>query len=198
MDKMLLKPKFFTSPEAFRQWLEKNHSKYVELWVGFHKKGTGKKTISYAEALDEALCFGWIDGVRKSFNNSSYIIRFTPRKAKSIWSLVNTGRAQELTRLGRMAAPGIAAFSARDPRRTGVYSFESSAKTFSASFEKKFRANGKAWEFFSRQPLGYRNKAIFWIMSAKQEETRLRRLDQIISDSEQNRRQGMITGAKKT
>jgi uncharacterized protein YdeI (YjbR/CyaY-like superfamily) len=148
--------------------------------------------------LDEALTFGWIDGVRKSIDESSYTIRFTPRKPRSVWSVVNTRRVEELTKLGRMKPPGLKAFSQRDPKKTHLYSFENTAAALSLTLEKRFRANRPAWDFFQRQPPGYQRKAIFWVMSAKQEETRLRRLDQLISDSGKRIRQGMITGGKKT
>jgi len=167
------------------------------LWVGFHKKNSGKKSISYAEALDEALCFGWIDGVRKSVNESSYTIRFTPRKSKSIWSRVNTKRAEELSKLGRMKPSGREAFALRDPQRSGIYSFETSARKLAEVYESKFRAKKRAWEFFQNQPPGYRKLATFWVMSAKKDETRLRRVEQLISDSANNRRLGIIAGKAK-
>src|SRR6266487_3449043 len=174
-----MKIRFFNSPSDFRQWLEKNHDKASELWLGFYKKSAGKTGITYAEALDEALCFGWIDGVRKSIDDISYMIRFTPRKSRSIWSLVNTKRAEELRKLGRMKQSGLAAFQQRDPRRTGVYSFERAASKLGPVYEKKFRANKDAWDFFQNQPPGYRRLASFWVASAKKEETRLRRLAQL-------------------
>ncbi len=192
-----MKPTFFTSASKFRQWLEQNHGKSNELLVGFHKKASGKKSITYPEALDEALAFGWIDGVRKSFDESSYTIRFTPRRSTSIWSVVNTKRVEELTKLGRMKPAGLKAFALRNPKRTGIYSFETAPRTLAAGYEKQFRANKQAWEFFQKQPPGYRRIAIFWIMSAKQEETRLRRLAQLISDSDKGTRLGVIAIAKK-
>ncbi|HEU4712248.1 MAG TPA: hypothetical protein VFS76_11815, partial [Pyrinomonadaceae bacterium] len=130
-----MKPKFFSTPEKFREWLEKNHDREEELLLGFHKKDSGKKSITYAEALDEALCYGWIDGVRKSFDETSYTIRFTPRKAKSIWSLVNVRHVERLVKAGRMAEPGLAAYARRDPKRTGIYAFENAAREFSPEFE---------------------------------------------------------------
>src|SRR5690242_1823009 len=178
-------PKFFTSPKQFRQWLERNHDRSAELLVGFHKKSVAKKSITYAEALDEALCFGWIDGVRKSFDETSYTIRFTPRKPRSIWSNVNVRHVERLTKEGRMAEPGIKAYSLRDPNRTGIYAFENEAREFSPEFEKKFRANKSAWQFFQSEPPSIRRTCIFWVMSAKKEETRLRRLEQLIARGEQ-------------
>lgn len=191
------KIKFFSTQSLFRQWLAKNHTRSAELWVGFKKKKSGKKSITYAEALDEALCFGWIDGVRKSLDESSYTIRFTPRKPKSIWSRVNTKRALELSKLGRMKPSGLEAFALRDPQRSGIYSFETSARKLAAAYETKFRAKKRAWEYFQRQPPGYRKLATFWVMSAKKEETRLRRLEQLIGDSAKAKRLGIIAGRTK-
>lgn len=188
---------FFSTQSLFRQWLAKNHARSVELWVGFHKKNSGKKSISYAEALDEALCFGWIDGVRKSVDESSYTIRFTPRRSKSIWSRVNTLRAEELSKLGRMKPSGHEAFALRDPQRSGIYSFETSAGKLAEVYESKFRAKKRAWEFFQNQPPGYRKLATFWVMSAKKDETRLRRLKQLISDSAEARRLGIMASKAK-
>ena len=192
-----MRPTFFTSDSKFRQWLEKNHDNSTELLVGFHKKASGKKSITYPEALDEVLAFGWIDGVRKSVDESSYTIRFTPRKPKSIWSLVNKKRVEELTKLGRMKPAGLKAFALRDPKRTGIYAFETAARRLATGYEKQFRANKQAWEFFLKQPPGYRRTAIFWVMSAKREETRLRRLAQLISDSDKATRLGVISIGKK-
>ena len=192
-----MRPRFFSTPSAFRAWLQKNHDGATELWVGFHKKNSGKKSITYAEALDEALCFGWIDGVRKSVDESSYTIRFTPRKSKSIWSRVNTKRAEELAKVGRMKPSGREAFALRDPQRSGIYSFETSARTLDEVYETKFRAKKRAWEFFQNQPPGYRKLATFWVMSAKKDETRLRRLKQLISDSAEARRLGIMAGKAK-
>ncbi len=189
--------KFFSSQSLFRQWLAKNHARSTELWVGFHKKKSGKKSISYAEALDEALCFGWIDGVRKSIDEASYTIRFTPRKAKSVWSRVNTLRAEELSKLGRMKPSGHEAFALRDPQRSGIYSFETPALKLAEIYETKFRLKKRAWEFFQNQPPGYRKLATFWVMSAKRDETRLRRLKQLISESADARRLGIIAGKAK-
>jgi len=191
------KPKFFASQSEFRRWLEINHAKRSELLVGFHKKGSGKKSITYPEALDEALCFGWIDGVRRSLNDNSYTIRFTPRKPKSIWSLVNTRKVEELIKRGCMHQAGLAAYQLRDPKRTGVYSFENEPRELSREYQKKFQVNKKAWEFFERQPFGYKRLASYWVMSAKQEETRIRRLNTLITSAENNVRHGTITGGKK-
>ena len=187
-----MKPKFFSSPSDFRQWLEKNYHTASELLVGFHKKSSGKKSVTYAEALDEALCFGWIDGVRKSLNETSYTIRFTPRKAKSIWSNVNVRHVERLKKEGRMHAAGLEAYEKRDPERTGIYAFENAPHTLSPAYEKKFRQNKKAWKFFEEQPPGYKKLMIFRIMSGKKEETRLRRLEQTIEVSEKGVRMGLM------
>ena len=188
-----MKPRFFKTATAFREWLEKNHEKQTELAVGFHKKSSGKPSITYPEALDEALCFGWIDGVRRNLNETSYSIRFTPRKAKSIWSNVNIKRATELEKLGLMRPPGLRAFQARDPKRSGVYSFENAAREFNPEFEKRFRANKKAWDFFQSEPPYIKRVCKFWVMSAKKEETRLRRLDDLIASSAKGERRGVMT-----
>ena len=187
-----MQPKFFSSPEKFRRWLERNHDGATELLLGFHKKSSGKKSITYAEALDEALCFGWIDGVRKNLNETSYTIRFTPRKTTSIWSNVNVNHVERLKREGRMAEPGLKAYALRDPKRTGIYAFENRPKEFSPEYEKKFRANKAAWEFFQTIPPSLRNTYIFWVMGAKKEETQMRRLEQLIASSEKGERRGAL------
>jgi uncharacterized protein YdeI (YjbR/CyaY-like superfamily) len=188
-----MEPKFFTTAALFRKWLEKNHNRRNELLVGFHKKDSGKKSMTYPEALDEALCFGWIDGVRKSFDDNSYTIRFTPRKPRSIWSLVNIKHVERLREQQRMAPPGLAAFANRDPKRSGIYSFETAARELPPEFVKKFSGSKKAWKFFQEQPPGYRKIAAFYVMSAKKEETRLRRLDQLIALSAKLTRLGLIS-----
>jgi len=193
----LMKATFFKSADDFRSWLEKNHDKQQELLLGFYKKASGKGGITYAEALDEALAFGWIDGVRKSLDDSSYTIRFTPRKPKSIWSMVNIKRVGELTKLGRMRPPGLAAFEGRDLKKAQLYSYERKTSKLDGELEKKFKANKKAWEFFQAQPPGYRHVISWYVISAKQEETRLRRLERLIWDSENGRRVGILERKKK-
>ena len=193
-----MEPKFFSSAEKFRQWLEKNHDRANELLLGFHKKDSGKKSVTYPQALDEALCFGWIDGVRKRLDETSYTIRFTPRKPRSIWSNVNVRHVERLQKEGRMAEPGLKAYAQRDPKRTGIYAFENRPKEFSPEFEKKFRANKRAWQFFQNEPPSIRKVCVFWVMSAKKEETQLRRLDQLIASSAEGVRRGVLeTKAKK-
>jgi len=192
-----MKPRFFPTPAQFRQWLERNYERETELLVGFHKKSSGKKSITYNEALDEALSFGWIDGVRKNLDETSYTIRFTPRKPRSIWSNVNVNHVERLIKEGRMHAAGLDAYERRDPKRTGIYAFENRPREFAPEYEKKFRANRTAWKFFEQQPPGYKRTIIFWVMSAKQEETRMRRLERLISDSEKGVRVGLLARKSK-
>lgn len=178
----------FDSAEAFRGWLAKNHGRAGELWIGFFKKSTKKQGATYAEALDEALCYGWIDGVRYSVDEMSYKIRFTPRKPKSIWSLVNVRHVQRLKKAGKMAEPGLKVYEAREQHRTGIYAFEQKRPGLSEKYKKIFRANAAAWQFFSSQAPWYQRTAGFWVSSAKQEETRERRLAQLMADSEKGKR----------
>jgi uncharacterized protein YdeI (YjbR/CyaY-like superfamily) len=185
------KPAFFPTPAAFRAWLEKHHETARELLVGFYKKDSGTPSITWPESVDEALCFGWIDGVRRSLGPKSYSIRFTPRKPTSIWSRVNVDKVERLTGAGRMQPAGLRAYAARTAERTGVYSFErQQAAQLSAAEEKTLRANRKAAAFFERQPPWYRRVAIHWVTSAKRDETRARRLVQLIKDSAAGRRTG--------
>jgi uncharacterized protein YdeI (YjbR/CyaY-like superfamily) len=193
-----MKPRFFATHLQFHNWLARNHDSEKEILVGFHKKTSGKKSITYSEALDEALCFGWIDGVRKSLNDDSYTIRFTPRRAKSIWSLVNVRHIERLQKEGRMQPSGVAAFDARDPKRTGIYAFENRPRKLSREFEKILRTNKKAWEFFSVQPPFYKRTIAFWVMGAKKEETRLSRLNRLIDSSARGERVGILESKKKS
>lgn len=183
--------RFLGSGEQFRAWLGENHASRGELLLGFYKKELARG-ISYAEALDAALAFGWIDGVRKRLSAEAYTIRFTPRKARSIWSAVNIKRAKELEAAGLMAAPGLRAFYGRDEKRAKLYSYERAAAKLDAALEAKLRANRKAAEFFDAQPAGYKRVAIFWVMSAKKEETRERRLSVIIASSVKRKRIDML------
>lgn len=179
--------KFFATPAALRTWLEKNHGKAHELWVGFYKKSSGKPSITWPEAVDQLLCFGWIDGVRKSVDDESYTIRVTPRKPRSVWSAINLKRVEELTKMGLMHPAGLAVFQARDPKKSGLYSFENRPQKLAPKYEKKLRANKKAWEFFQAQPPWYRRTASWWVSNAKKEETRLKRLATLIADSAQGK-----------
>jgi uncharacterized protein YdeI (YjbR/CyaY-like superfamily) len=179
---------FFASPAELHDWYVEHHDEAKDLLVGFWKTKTGKPSITYQEALDEALCFGWIDGIRRSLGEESYTIRFTPRKARSIWSAVNIKRIGELMELGRMQPSGLKAFNDRDPERTGLYSNEQDALQLDPVYEEQFRATPRAWEFFQSQRPSYRKPALWWAMSAKKEETRLRRLSTLIEDSAAERR----------
>ena len=183
-----MKPVHFTSQAAFRKWLSANHAAVRELWVGFYKKSSGKGGITYPQALDEALCFGWIDGLRKSVDAASYTIRFTPRKPDSIWSAVNTRRAGELRALGKMEERGLAVFEQRDVERARRYSYERENCRLEAAQEKQFQANAKAWKFFCEQAPWYRRTATWWVISPKREDTRQKRLTTLISDCGKGRR----------
>lgn len=179
---------FFENPEQFRSWLEKNHTKENELLVGFYKVGTKKPSITWSESVDQALCFGWIDGVRKSIDEHSYSIRFTPRKPTSIWSAINIKKVEELTKSGLMTPEGLKAFELRKEEKSGIYSHEKEAATLDPEFEKQFKTHKKAWEFFNNQAPSYRKVMLHWIMSAKQEKTRLSRLEKTIRESELGKR----------
>ena len=174
----------FKSPAEFRAWLQKNHLLAKDCWVGFHKRGSGNPSMTWPESVDVALCFGWIDGLRKSIDATSYTIRFTPRKSGSIWSLVNIRRMQELTALGLVQSAGAAAFARRSEARSSVYAYENrSSAEFTAAQLQKFKANREAWKFFQAQAPWYRNTATWWIISAKKGETSEKRLDTLIRHS---------------
>jgi uncharacterized protein YdeI (YjbR/CyaY-like superfamily) len=191
-------PQFFATPALFRRWLKQHHRGETELWVGFYKKGTGKPSITWPESVDEALCFGWIDGIRKSLGDESYVIRFTPRRVGSIWSDVNTRRAGELIKEKRMRAAGLEAFKARVPARSGIYAFEQrESPKLDAAAERTFRAKRDAWAFFQSQPPGYRRIALWWVVSAKREATRARRLATLMEDSAARRRIGLLQPTKR-
>ncbi len=181
---MAMKIVFFQTPSHFQNWLEESHQNSEELWVGFYQKSSGKPSITYSEAVEEALCFGWIDGVRKKVSADAYTIRFTPRKPKSQWSAVNIKKVEKLSRAGRMRPAGLKAFEgATDQSRK--YSYEQRHNsTFSKEDDRRFRANRKAWDFLQSQAPWYRRTATFWVVSAKQEETQQRRLATLIADSE--------------
>jgi uncharacterized protein YdeI (YjbR/CyaY-like superfamily) len=185
-------PRFFKTPGDWRRWLTANHESERELWVGFHKLATGKPSVTYHEALDEALAFGWIDGVRKSIDPSSYVIRFTPRKANSIWSAVNLKRVKALIDEGRMSPHGLAVYQSRNKARTNRYSFEQKAVALTTGHQRTFKANPEAWAFFNAQPPGYRRVATWFVVSAKKEETKERRLATLIRDSAAGRRLGIL------
>ena len=191
-----IKLKFFRSSSAFRKWLEKHHASSSELWVGFYKKGSGKPSITWPESVDQGLCFGWIDGIRKSVDDLSYTIRFTPRRRGSIWSAVNTRRARELINEGLMQAAGLKAFEARQEYKSGIYSYEQRSAELVEPYASTFRRNSAAWRFFNQQPPSYRKLANWWIVSAKKEETRLRRLQKLIDESARQRRIDEQSGTK--
>jgi uncharacterized protein YdeI (YjbR/CyaY-like superfamily) len=181
-----MKPTFFKTPSDFRKWLEKHHDSAGELLVGFYKKDSGKPSITWPESVDQALCFGWIDGIRKSLGGTSYTIRFTPRKQRSIWSAVNIKRAMELIDEGLMRPAGLKAFEARQENRSGIYSYEQRPKELPEPYAKRLKKNKAAEEYFESRPASYRRAAIWWVISAKKEETRLSRLEKLIEYSSKN------------
>jgi uncharacterized protein YdeI (YjbR/CyaY-like superfamily) len=187
-----MKITYFKTQTDFRKWLEKNHAKMTELYVGFHKKSTLKPSITYLQALDEALCYGWIDGVRKNVNETSYTIRFTPRKKQSHWSAVNIKRYEELSKLELVMSAGVEAFQNSDKKKALKYSDERKSAKLDLKYQKQFKSNKKAWEFFGAQPPGYQRVCVFWIMSAKQEETRQRRLKLLMDYSQIQKRLEMF------
>ena len=168
--------KVFKDSAAFRSWLEAHHSSESELVVKLYKVHAKEKGLTYTQALDEALCFGWIDGVRRGGDDDSFNIRFTPRKPKSTWSAVNIKKVEELEAAGRMHESGLAAFRRRSAERSGIYAYENRQTELDPAYEKKLRSNKKAWEFFQAQAPWYRRTSIYWVMSAKKEETREKRL----------------------
>lgn len=170
-------------PREFRVWLKANHETTAELWVGYYKRNSGRPSMTWPESVDEALCFGWIDGLRKRIDEVSYMIRFTPRETSSTWSAVNIKRVAELTRQERMRPAGLKAFQKRAEAKSGIYAYEQSeVAAFDAESEQRFRAQAKAWNFFQAQPAWYRKTATWWVISAKKEETRERRLATLIKD----------------
>ncbi len=193
-----MKVKFFKTPSDFRKWLAAHHASETELWVGFYKKDSGKSSITWPQSVDEALCFGWIDGIRKNIDEVSYKIRFTPRKQRSTWSAVNIKRVPELTEQGLMKEAGLKAFAARQENRSGIYSYEQRSPELPAQYAKKLKKNAAAWKFFQAQPPSYRKAVNWWVVSAKQEETRLKRLDKLIDDSAAGRRIPQFRPIKKT
>ena len=179
---------FFKTQDDFREWLEINHEKVMELIVGFYKVKSGKPSMNWSQSVDQALCFGWIDGIRKSMDEESYSIRFTPRKNTSNWSEINIKKVEELTRAGLMKPAGMKAFSFRKESKSGIYSYENEAESFDYQDEKLFRENEKAWEFFMKQTPSYRKAVVRWINSAVQEITRQSRLEKTIKQCEKQKR----------
>jgi uncharacterized protein YdeI (YjbR/CyaY-like superfamily) len=185
-----MRPVFFETPDDFRAWLAEHHATAAEVLVGFYKKGSGRPSITWPESVDEALCFGWIDGIRRGIDEVSYTIRFTPRRAGSTWSAVNIKRAMELVELGRMRPAGLRAFQARTDERSAVYAYEQRHNdvTLGEEFERLFRTDEHAWAYFQQQPASYRRTVIWWVLSAKQEETKRNRLAKLIAASAAGRR----------
>jgi len=190
--------KFFKTQNEFRKWLEKNHNKKDELYVGFYKVNTNKKSITYPQALDEALCFGWIDGIRKRIDDESYHIRFTPRRKGSKWSNVNIGKAKDLINEGKMKPAGLKEFENREIYNQVKYSYEEKSENLSAEYVKTFKANKSAWEFFQNQTPYYKRTVSFWVMSAKKEGTRLRRLNVLIEDCAKQKKIDLLNPKVKT
>jgi len=176
-------PTFFAKQSDFRKWLQKNHKKETELLVGFYKVDSGKPSMTWSQSVDEALCFGWIDGVRKAIDKDSYQIRFTQRKSTSIWSAINIKKIEELTKQGLMQPAGLASFEKRTESKSKIYSYEKDEAKLPQNFKKQFKANKKAWDYFQSLAPSYRKVSAHWVMSAKQEMTKTKRLNQLISDS---------------
>lgn len=177
--------KYFRTPAGLRSWFEKNHATKREQWIGYYKKDSGTPSITWPESVDQALCFGWIDGIRKSVDDKRYTIRFTPRRTASIWSEINIKRVKELTKLGLMKREGLKVFEQRDGKKSNRYSFEQRRNpVLPALYEKQFKSHKNAWAFFSSQPPWYRKASVWWIISAKQEKTKMQRLERLIQDSD--------------
>jgi uncharacterized protein YdeI (YjbR/CyaY-like superfamily) len=183
-----MKPKFFATPAAFRAWLKKHHNTADELWVGYYRKDCGKPSITWQESVDEALCFGWIDGIRKKVSDEAYTNRFTPRRAGSNWSAINIAKVKELTKAKRMQAAGLAAYGKRTEQKSRVYTYEQVSMVLGRDLEKRFKAHEKAWSFFESSPPYYRKLMTGWLNGAKQEATRLRRLEKLIAACESGKR----------
>lgn len=183
-----MKPRYFRSAGEFRRWLEREHARARELWVGFHKRATGRPSLTWPESVDAALCFGWIDGIRKRVDDARYVIRFTPRRERSIWSAVNVRRVAALKREGLMRPAGLAAYARRMRERSGVYSYENRPKSMPPRYRRVFETRPGAWAFFAAQPPGYRRTITWWVVSARQEATRARRLAILIEHCARGRR----------
>ena len=179
-----MKPTFFPKQSGFRKWLEKNHRKKTELLVGFYKVGSGQPSMTWSQSVDEALCFGWIDGVRKSIDKDSYTIRFTPRKPTSIWSAINIRKVNELIKQGLMQPAGLESFEKRKDAKSKIYSYEKAPSKLTPAYEKKFKANKKAWSFFKSLAPSYQKLGVHRVMDAKQEKTQINSLEKLIGESE--------------
>ena len=178
-------PVFFATPAAWRRWLATHHARDSELWVGFYKRESGTPSITWPESVDEALCFGWIDGVRKSLGASAYMIRFTPRRTGSTWSAVNVRRVAELIATGRMEPAGLRAYEARTTQNTAIYAYEQARHTarLPPAYEKEFKKEAAAWRFYREMPAWYQRTSSWWVISAKREETRRKRLAVLMKNS---------------
>jgi uncharacterized protein YdeI (YjbR/CyaY-like superfamily) len=183
-----MQAKFFAKQEDFRQWLEENHASETELLVGFYKIETKKPSLTWSQSVDQALCFGWIDGVRRSIDSESYSIRFTPRRATSIWSTVNINKVAELTQKGLMREAGFVAFTKRQESKSNIYAYEKEPAVLDEVFENRFQENKKAWQFFQSQAPSYKKVMIHWVISAKQDATKISRLEKLINASEVEKR----------
>ncbi len=182
-DPATVDPTYFSTPADFRAWLKKNHNKESVLWVGYHKKATGKPSVTWEETVDEALCYGWIDGVRRSLNDESYVIRFTPRKPGSVWSRRNIERVEALKSRGRMRKAGLDAYGHKDAHADSGYAVSDRSEALPKTMLAEFKKHREAWAFYESQPSGYRKQTTDWVTSAKREETRQRRLATLIDDS---------------
>jgi len=183
-----MSPIFFSNHSEFHVWLEQNHQSESELWVGYYRKETGKPSMTWSDSVDQALCFGWIDGIRKKIDDERYCIRFTPRKPGSTWSRINIAKVEEMTRLGLMFPAGLEVFRLRKENKSGIYSFENEIRDLPDEYSRIFKKNSAAWKFYSAQPPSYRKTMTHWILSAKQEVTKMKRLERLISESEANKR----------
>lgn len=181
-------PVYFQDQNEFRKWLEKNHNKESEIIAGYYKVWTGKPSPTWSQSVDQAICFGWIDGIRRSIDKERYCIRFTPRNPKSIWSNVNIKKVEELKKKGLMKKPGLDVFNNRNDSRSGIYSFEKGIIKLDDDLERLFRANKKACDFFEKQAPSYRKTRFYWVMSAKQEATKISRLNKLITASEKQQK----------
>jgi uncharacterized protein YdeI (YjbR/CyaY-like superfamily) len=190
--------RFFETPADLRQWFAEHHEQEQELFVGYYKKASGKSSVTWPESVDQAICFGWIDGIRKTIDDDSYKVRFTPRKKGSIWSKVNIDKANDLIARGLMQPAGLQAFEGRKDDKSVIYSYEQENPSLNADQEQQLRANEKAWAFFQAQPGSYRKAAQWWVVSAKQEATRIKRLATLIEESENGRRLAQFTYTRKT
>lgn len=183
-----MNPVYFKDQDEFRDWLEKNHNKEKEIIVGYYKVGTSKHNMTWSQSVDQAICFGWIDGIRRSIDSEKYCIRFTPRKPSSNWSKVNIKKIEDLKRKGLMKKPGLEAFKNRKDSKSGIYSFENEITKMDNNLEEIFKANINAWTFFTNQAPSYQKTRIYWVMSARQETTRIARLNKLITASDNNTR----------